>query len=141
MKTIPLLGIALLVTVTFAACSKPRAAVALKEIKIETLLEKMMADEFMRDREVIVQLVEVPPNTTMDWHSHPGEEFHYYLEGEVELAFDGAPSIQGKPGKVAHVPYKKVHTVITREKGVKLVVFRVHTKGQPVRIPATPPKK
>ena len=75
----------------------------------------------------------------MDWHSHPGEEFHYYLEGEVELAFDGSPSIMATPGMVAHVPYKKVHTVITRGKGVKVLVFRVHTKGEPVRYSAPAP--
>jgi quercetin dioxygenase-like cupin family protein len=140
MNTIAVLATAMLLSTSIVGCSKPLAAVPSKEIKIDTLLEKMMSDEFTRDREVIVQLVEVPPNTTMDWHSHPGEEFHYYLEGEVELAFEGS-SIEGKPGNVAHVPYKKVHTVITREKGVKILVFRVHTKGEPVRMHAAAPKR
>ncbi len=140
MKTIAVLGVAVVLSVTLAGCSKPRAAAPTAEIKIDTLLKEVMADEFTRDREVIVQMVEIPPNTTMDWHTHPGEEFHYYLEGKVELAFEGS-SIAGTPGKVAHVPFKKVHTVITREQGAKILVFRVHTKGEPVRIPAMPPKK
>ena len=100
---------------------------------VKTLLQKVLADEFTRDREVIVDYVEIPPNTTMDRHMHPGEELHYYLEGEVELVIDGLPAIKGTPGSVAHVPFKKMHTVITREKGVKLVVFRLHMKGEPVR--------
>lgn len=103
------------------------------EPKIENLFQHALADEFTAGREVIVSLVEVPPNTTMERHWHPGEECHYCLEGETELVVDGQPTILETPGKVARVPYKKMHTVVTKEKGVKLLVFRVHTKGEPVR--------
>jgi len=90
-------------------------------------------DEFTPGREVVVSYVEIPPNTTMDRHWHPGEEFHYYLEGEVEIAIDGETSIIGTPGTVGYVPFKKMHTAITGEKGARILVFRVHTKGKPVR--------
>lgn len=100
---------------------------------MENLLEKALADEFTPGREVIVSYVEIPPNTTLERHWHPGEEFQYYLEGEVEIAIDGEPSIIGTPGKVGHVPFKKMHTAITKKKGCKMLVFRVHTKGEPVR--------
>ena len=103
------------------------------EPKMENLFQKALADEFAAGREVIVSLVEVPPNTTMQRHWHPGEEFHYCLEGETELVIDGQPTILETLGKVSHVPYKKMHTVVTKKKGVKLLVFRVHTKGEPVR--------
>lgn len=103
------------------------------EPKMENLFQKALAEEFTAGREVIVSLVEVPPNTTMERHWHPGEEFHYCLEGETELVVDGQPAILETPGKVSHVPYKKMHTVVTKKKGVKLLVFRVHTKGEPVR--------
>ena len=103
------------------------------EPKMANLFQKALADEFAAGREVIVSLVEVPPNTTMERHWHPGEEFHYCLEGETELVIDGQPTILETPGKVAQVPYKKMHTVVTKRKGVKLLVFRVHTKGEPVR--------
>jgi quercetin dioxygenase-like cupin family protein len=103
------------------------------EPKMENLFQKALADEFTAGREVIVSLVEVPPNTTMERHWHPGEEFHYCLEGETELVIDGQPTILETPGKVSHVPYKKMHTVVTKKEGVKLLVFRVHTKGEPVR--------
>ena len=123
----------LLAAALVPGCSKPRAVDALAAPMINTLLKKALAEEFTPGREVVIDYVEVPPNTTMDRHWHPGEEFHYYVEGQVELAIDGAPPIIGKPGMVAHVPYKAMHTVITREKGVKLLVFRVHMKGEPVR--------
>jgi quercetin dioxygenase-like cupin family protein len=101
--------------------------------KIENLFQVALDEDFTPDREVIVSMVEVPPNTTMERHWHPGEEFHYCLEGETELQIDGQASVMETPGKVSHVPYKKLHTVVTKEKGVKLLVFRVHKKGEPVR--------
>ena len=119
------LGIALIGSNALAE-SKP-------EPKMENLFQKAFAEEFTAGREVIVSLVEVPPNTTMERHWHPGEEFHYVLEGETELVIDGQPTVLETPGKVSHVPYKKMHTVVTKKKGVKLLVFRVHTKGEPVR--------
>ena len=133
MKTFAVLGTAILLSVTFVGCSKPRAAVPSTAPMISNLLQQTMADEFTPGREVLVDLVEIPPNTTMDRHWHPGEEFHYYLEGEIDLVIDGSPTIKGTPGKVAHVPFKKMHTVITRAKGGKVLVFRVHMKGEPVR--------
>jgi quercetin dioxygenase-like cupin family protein len=133
MKTIVVLGTTILLSITLAGCSKPRAATPPAGIMVDTKFQKALADEFTRDREVIVDYVELPPNTTMDRHYHPGEEFHYYLEGEVDLMIDGLPAITGRPGTVAHVPFKKMHTVITRAKGAKIVVFRVHLKGEPVR--------
>ncbi len=103
------------------------------ELKLENLLRQSLADEFIPDREIVVSYVEMPPNMTLDRHWHPGEEFHYYLEGEVEIAIDGEPSIIGTPGTVGHVPFKKMHTAITGEKSATFLVFRVHTEGEPVR--------
>lgn len=103
------------------------------ELKLENLLQRPLAEEFTPGREVIVSYVEIPSNTTMDRHWHPGEEFHYYLEGEVEIVVEGEPPTVGRPGTVGHVPFKKMHTAITGEKGAKVLVFRVHTQGEPVR--------
>jgi len=114
-------------------CSTVHTAGPPTELKLDNLLQQSLDDEFIRGREVVVSYVEIPPNTTMDRHWHPGEEFHYYLEGEVEIAIDGETSIIGTPGTVGYVPFKKMHTAITGEKGARFVVFRGHTKGKPVR--------
>jgi len=103
------------------------------ELKLENLLQVPLAEEFVPDREIVVSYVEIPPHTTLERHWHPGEEFHYYLEGEAEIRIDGEPTIIGKPGMVGHVPFKRKHTAITGDKGAKVLVFRVHTKGEPVR--------
>lgn len=78
-----------------------------------------------------IDLVEFPPDTALGWHWHPGEEFHYYLEGEVEIQIEGQPSIIGMPGTVGHIPFKTMHQAVTHDKGAKVLVFRVHSKGEP----------
>jgi len=109
------------------------AASPAPKMNVKTLMQRPLAEEFTPGREVLVDLVEIPPNTTLDRHWHPGEEFHYYLEGDVEIRFDGEPPIKGAPGGVGHVPFKKWHTAVAGEKGAKILVFRVHTKGEPWR--------
>jgi len=54
-------------------------------------------------------------------------------EDDVEIRIDGEPSILGAPGGVGHIPFKKRHTAIAGKDGAKVLVFRVHTKGQPWR--------
>jgi quercetin dioxygenase-like cupin family protein len=100
---------------------------------LENLLQQALAEEFTPGREIVISFVEIPPNTTMDRHWHPGEEFHYYLEGEAEISIDGEASFVGTPGTVGHIPFKKMHTATTGEKGAKAIVFRVHTEGEPIR--------
>ena len=88
---------------------------------------------------VLVDVVVIPPNTTLDAHWHPGEEFQYYLEGEVTVEIEGKPTIVGKPGAVGHIPFRAMHTAKTGAAGAKILVFRVHTEGEPMRHPATTP--
>jgi len=116
-----------------ARCSAADAESPFAQAKVETLLRQELARGFTPDREVIVDLVEIPPDTTLERHWHSGEEFHYYLEGAVEVAIDGGPSITGTPGTVGHVPYKKTHTATTGKSGAKILVFRVHHSGEPMR--------
>lgn len=126
-------GLMSLLTLALVGALPTDAAGPPAELRMENLLQRPLAEEFTPGREVVVSYVEIPPNTTLDRHWHPGEEFHYYLEGEVEIAIDGESSIIGRPGTVGHVPFKKMHTAITRDQGAKLLVFRVHTEGEPVR--------
>lgn len=100
---------------------------------VKNLLQTALAEEFTPGREILVDIVEIPPHTELERHWHPGEEFHYYLEGDARIEIEGEPAVEGKPGTVGHVPFKKRHRAIAGEKGAKVVVFRVHTKGEPWR--------
>lgn len=126
----------LLLLVALSGCAvnaAPDAAPVPLHSVATDLLRQRLADEFAPGREVIVSLVEIPPHTTLERHYHPGEEFHYYLEGEVEIAVEGEPSRIGRAGTTGHVPFRKMHTAITHASHAKILVFRVHTAGEPVR--------
>jgi len=101
--------------------------------RVTNLMLTPLAEEFTPGREVMVDLVQMPSNATLERHWHPGEEFHYYLEGGVEIKIEGQPSIIGTPGAVGHVPFKKWHQAVAGKQGARILVFRVHTKGEPWR--------
>lgn len=132
MKT-KLLFVLVLISIALSGYSILKHEHALKEPKVTGLFQSELDPQFTQDREVKVDLVEFPPNSKFDKHRHPGEEFHYYLEGEVEIKLEGDSSIIGKPGTVGHVPFQKLHEAITGPEGAKVLVFRVHTKGKPWR--------
>lgn len=100
---------------------------------VTNLLTVVLSTEFTPDREVLIDLVAIPPNQKLDWHWHPGEEFHYYLEGDPVIELGDAPPIIGKPGTVGHVGFKQRHQATAGDGGAKIIVFRVHTKGAPWR--------
>ena len=104
------------------------------EVQLETLMKTEL--EGAKGTEVIVSKVQIPANTALPKHWHPGEEFVYILEGSVTLWQKGKENILGKKGEVIKVPLKQIHTGITGEEGVTLLVFRVHEQGKPERVKA-----
>lgn len=100
---------------------------------LETLLKTVL--EGVSSTEVIVSRVRIPPNTSLPKHWHPGEEFAYVLEGSATLWQKGKADIVCNQGDVIKVPLKQVHTAITKEEGVTILVFRVHEQGKPERVP------
>ena len=133
MKGIGALTLTILLGIIVVANQPADRTKTVAQPDIKTLMKQALAEEFTPGREILMDLVEIPPNTALERHWHPGEEFHYYLEGEVEVRIDGEPTIVGKPGTVGHVPFKKLHTAVTGKKGAKVLVVRVHTTGEPAR--------
>lgn len=101
-------------------------------VKLETLMKTQL--EGVDGTEVIVSKVQIPANTSLPKHWHPGEEFVYILEGSVTLWQKDKESITGKTGEVIKVPLKKIHTGIAGNEGASLLVFRVHEQGKPERV-------
>lgn len=108
-----------------------------KPVSAKTLLRTTLDKGFAPGREVFIDIVEVPPNTTMARHWHPGEEFQYVLEGDATVMLDGKTPFKIKAGETGHMPFKAVHAVKSGSRGVKVVVFRVHTEGEQIRFPAS----
>lgn len=100
---------------------------------VTNLLQATLSERFTPGREVLVDRVEIPPNTHLDRHWHPGEEFHYYLAGEPEVVIGTAAPVRPALGTVGHVPFETVHRAGAGPAGATILVFRVHTQGQPWR--------
>ncbi len=101
-------------------------------LKIDNIMTSPL--ESVEGMEVIVSYVEIPANTTLPKHWHPGEEFVYVLEGSEVLWQKGKSDTHLKKGDVFKVPLKQIHTATTGEEGATVLVFRVHETGQPVRV-------
>ena len=102
--------------------------------QIENLLKEKL--EGVTGTEVVVSKVQIPANTSLPKHWHPGEEFAYVIEGSVTLWQKDKSDTLLSEGEVAKVPLKQIHTAITGSEGVTLLVFRVHEEGQPERVKA-----
>ena len=103
-------------------------------------LPKPSAQTLMREAlatadglEVIMQIVSVPPNTTLPKHFHPGEEFIYVLEGSSILWREGAGNRVLRAGDSAKIDKGHVHTAITTTEHLKALVMRIHVVGEPMR--------
>jgi len=98
----------------------------------DTLLRESLIG--LVDKEVIVSEVDIPPNTQLPWHSHPGAEIFYVLSGTIVLMQRGQSDIQSEVGEVRKISRGIVHSGKTAQDGASLLIFRVHDVGQPERI-------
>lgn len=102
------------------------------EMKIDNLLRETLAlDDSL---EVILSYLSLPKNTTLPTHFHPGEEFAYIIEGSGELTMKDESKVIMSSGSAGRIPLMKVHSFSTLDESAKLVVFRVHKKGEPERV-------
>ena len=107
-----------------------------EKLKIEALLTRELDKALASDREVIMSRVELPPNTTLPMHRHPGEEFAYLLDGSITVTIEGKTETLDTSGLnpfVGAIPFRAAHTATSGERGARLLVVRVHIKGQPAR--------
>ena len=103
-----------------------------QSLKIENLLRDSLG--LAKGIEVVMSYIELPKNTTLPSHYHPGEEFVYLIQGSGELTLKDKSKIIIKAGETVKVPLRHVHGFSSLNEDVKGVVFRVHEKGQPDRI-------
>ena len=101
-------------------------------LKIDNILTSEL--DLVEGAEVVVSHIEIPADTVLPKHWHPGEEFAYVLEGSLILWQKDKPDTHLKKGDVLKVPLEQVHTAKTGKEGVKVLVFRVHESGKPVRV-------
>ena len=64
-----------------------------------------------------------------------GEEFLYLIEGSARHIVKGESERMLTAGASAVIPPNAIHAPIGGPEGARAIVFRVHVKGQPERIP------
>ncbi len=101
-------------------------------LKIDNIMTSQL--ELVEGTEVVVSHVEIPANTTLPKHWHPGEEFAYVLEGSLVLWQKDKSDTHLKKGDVFKVPLKQIHSAKTGKGGATVLIFRVHESGKPVRV-------
>ena len=98
------------------------------------------ADVSVPNREAVVARVEVAPGATAGWHSHPGDEISYVLEGETTLMIAGQAPRKVAAGEAFVIPGGVVHNAMNHGTvPAKLVGVYVVEKGQPLASPAPAP--
>jgi quercetin dioxygenase-like cupin family protein len=89
------------------------------------------------DKEIIISVLEVPPGSSIDRHTHPGEEAVYVLEGAT-LQFPDGKEISRPAGQaginvrdIPHAGYK-----VVGDKTLKLLTVHIVDKDKPMTVPA-----
>jgi quercetin dioxygenase-like cupin family protein len=85
---------------------------------------------------VIQVLVEVPPNSDVERHVHPGIETGYVLEGTATLHLEGRGPIELKPGVGFQVPQGVRHSAKNGPTVTKITGTLTVEKGKPAASPA-----
>lgn len=84
-------------------------------------------------RETLQTRIDIAPGVTAPWHTHPGEEIIYVLEGSLEYQLKGQAPVVLKAGDVLFVPHGVPHkaTNVGTDNGAELATY-ILEKGKPL---------
>jgi quercetin dioxygenase-like cupin family protein len=134
-RTVVMLTIALVVGIAVGMLGN-QILIAQQQPVTRTILQQKDL-EGVAGREVIMYRAEAVPGGVAGRHYHPGPELVYVLEGALILEPDGQPPMTLKAGESAHMPAKHIHNAknASTTEPVKVIVFLVGEKGQPLTTP------
>jgi quercetin dioxygenase-like cupin family protein len=86
--------------------------------------------------EAVTALIEFQPAGSSGFHTHPGEEAGYVLEGTVLLEQKGQPDMTLNAGQAFLIPAGTVHSATSKgSKGARIVSTYIVEKGKPLATP------
>jgi quercetin dioxygenase-like cupin family protein len=127
-------------TVVVGAVVLAAAGVIVAQTPALTRTMVTKADVSVPGREAVVARVEIAPGGVAGWHTHPGDEISYIMEGSATLMLAGQPPRQVSAGEGFVIPAGVVHNA--RNDGAsatRLVGVYVVEKGKPLASPASAP--
>ena len=96
--------------------------------------------DFPPGYETVMVIAEMQPGNCSGWHTHPGLESSYFLEGEVLMKFAGKPDLVVKAGQPVLIPPGLAHNDCNvSSKPFKALAQYIVEKGKPLSSPAPAP--
>jgi quercetin dioxygenase-like cupin family protein len=86
--------------------------------------------------EAVLVSAEVSAGATVDWHTHPGVESAYVVDGEGELSVRGESEKKIKQGVGFQVPAQTPHRLRNGSRPMRLAITYTVEKGKPLASPA-----
>jgi quercetin dioxygenase-like cupin family protein len=100
----------------------------------------LQTGEFPPGYETVMIIAEMQPGECSGWHTHPGLESSYFLEGEVLISFAGQPDRVIKAGQpVSIAPGLPHNDCNVSGKPFKALAHYIVEKGKPLASPVPPP--
>jgi quercetin dioxygenase-like cupin family protein len=116
-----------------AVCAS--SALAQQSVIKRTPLQKA---DFPDGYVTITTLIELQPGASAGRHTHPGLESGYVLEGDLDIAMDGQPTLHLKAGDSYSIPAGVIHDPkVAGDKPVKIIGIYVVDKTKPLATPAS----
>ena len=127
-------------TVVVGAVVLATAGVIVAQTPALTRTMVVKADVSVPGREAVVARVEIAPGGVAGWHTHPGDEISYIMDGAATLMIAGQPPRQVSAGEGFVIPAGVVHSARNDStSAIKLVGVYVVEKGKPLASPASAP--
>ncbi len=97
-------------------------------------------DVSVANREAVVARVEIAPGGVAGWHTHPGDEISYVMEGSGIVLVAGQAPRQVSAGESFVIPAGVVHSAKNEgTSAIRLIGVYVVEKGKPLASPAAAP--
>lgn len=100
----------------------------------------LQTGDFPPGYETVMVIAEMETGNCSGWHTHPGLESAYFLEGEVLMKFAGKPDLVVKAGQPVLIPAGLPHNDCNVSgKPYKALAHYIVEKGKPLASPAPAP--
>ena len=119
--------------IAVAAVAEQASQGSLKRTTLQT-------GEFPPGYETVMIIAQMQPGECSGWHTHPGLESSYFLEGEVRISFAGQPDRVVKAGQpISIAPGLPHNDCNVSGKPFKALAHYIVEKGKPLASPVPAP--
>jgi quercetin dioxygenase-like cupin family protein len=102
----------------------------------------LQAAEFPGGYRTVMVIAEMEPGECSGWHTHPGLESAYFLEGQVLMKFAGRPDLVVRAGEPVLISPDLPHNDCNVSgKPFKALAHYIVRKGEPLTLPVAAPSQ